>query len=453
MYTNSAQWHRVRKQVLVTGKSIRSVAAREGMSRNTLKKLLAMEQPPQLKGDQSVLSANAALAGNPKATTQAERELQRWKDWIFRVERGDFADQPFASDLSGQTTHARKLLLAAMAEQRGFSHRSISIFLGLARNTVRKHLATLSANGPSALLARKPRTKKADDPAFTSALFKLLHEPPTLSGYNRTTWRIIDLQQALANQSICASRNTIAQAIRNAGFRWRAAKVVLTSTDPEYREKLERVQSVLSSLSDDERFFSIDEFGPFAVKAKPGRMLVGPADYPSVPQWQKSKGWLILTAALELSKNRVTHFYSRAKNTTEMIKMAKVLIDEYSSTRTLYLSWDAASWHISKDLLTFIETHNGNTQGLPRIELVPLPASAQFLNVIESVFSGMARAIVHNSDYPSVDAAQAAIDRYFAERNQHFADNPKRAGSKIWGKERTLSSFDPASNCKDAAYR
>jgi len=29
----------------------------------------------------------------------------------------------------------------------------------------------------------------------------------------------------------------------------------------------------------------------------------------------------------------------------------------------------------------------------------------------------MARAIIHNSDYASVEAAKAAIDRYFTERN------------------------------------
>jgi hypothetical protein len=243
------------------------------------------------------------------------------------------------------------------------------------------------------------------------------------------------------------------QAIQAAGFKWRAAKVVLTSTDPEYREKLERVQAVLSSLQEDERFFSIDEFGPFAVKAKPGRVLAAPGVYPNVAQWQKSKGWLILTAALELSRNQVTHFYSRAKNTEEMVKMAKVLLGEYEGMRTLYLSWDAASWHISKKLFAFIEDHNACPEARPRIELVPLPASAQFLNVIESVFSGMARAIIHSSDYPSVDAARNAIDRYFADRNRQFAEHPKRAGSKIWGEERTASTFDAANNCKDAAYR
>ena len=84
---------------------------------------------------------------------------------------------------------------------------------------------------------------------------------------------------------------------------------------------------------------------------------------------------------------------------------------------------------------------------------MPLPASAQFLNVIESVFSGMARAIIHSSDYASVSAATEAIDRYFHDRNQHFTEHPKRAGKKIGGKERTLATFNPANNCKDPDYR
>lgn len=108
---------------------------------------------------------------------------------------------------------------------------------------------------------------------------------------------------------------------------------------------------------------------------------------------------------------------------------------------------------MSKKLLAFVEAHNAEGNDSPRIELVPLPASAQFLNVIESVFSGMARAIIHNSNYSSVKAATEAIDRYFEERNQHFGENPERAGNKIWGKERTAATFDLSNNCKDPNYR
>jgi len=46
--------------------------------------------------------------------------------------------------------------------------------------------------------------------------------------------------------------------------------VVLTSQDPEYRVKIEVIKKILSGLKKDEAFFSIDEFGPFAVKKKGG---------------------------------------------------------------------------------------------------------------------------------------------------------------------------------------
>ena len=71
----------------------------------------------------------------------------------------------------------------------------------------------------------------------------------------------------------------------------------------------------------------------------------------------------------------------------------------------VYISWDAASWHVSKDLVTHLEKINQRAavEGFPIVKVAPLPAGAQFLNVIESVFSGMARAIIHNSDYPSAE--------------------------------------------------
>jgi MFS family permease len=87
------------------------------------------------------------------------------------------------------------------------------------------------------------------------------------------------------------------------------------------------------------------------------------------------------------------------------------------------------------------------------VKTAPLPAGAQFLNVIESVFSGMARAIIHNSDYPSVEVAKDAIDRYFTERNERFSKHPKRAGQNIWEKERVPSKFTEGQNCKDPLYR
>jgi hypothetical protein len=106
---------------------------------------------------------------------------------------------------------------------------------------------------------------------------------------------------------------------------------------------------------------------------KGGRKLVAPGEYPTVPQFQKSKGCLIVTAALELSRNQITHFYSEKKNTAEMLKLLDVLLEEYSGLSKLYLSWDAASWHISKKLLQTVEEINAQVdtgkRGAPIVEL------------------------------------------------------------------------------------
>lgn len=111
------------------------------------------------------------------------------------------------------------------------------------------------------------------------------------------------------------------------------------------------------------------------------------------------------------------------------------------------------SWHSSKRFLAEVRRVNKleyrNTNQTPMVKLAPLPCRAQFLNVIESVFNGMSISIIHNSDYESVDAAKAAIDRYFGERNSYFKQNPKRAGNKIWGDELVPSKFSESNNCKN----
>src|SRR5262249_42402774 len=158
----------------------------------------------------------------------------------------------------------------------------------------------------------------------------LLHSPPSLHGINRTSWKMADLRKVLKGQGISLAAATIRKIVRGTGFRWRKARRVLTSNDPHYREKVERVTSILSNLGPRERFFSIDEFGPFAAQITGGRVLCDPRDVPVVPQHQRSKGSLIITGALELSTNQVTHFFSAKKDTQEMVKLLDILLVQYA---------------------------------------------------------------------------------------------------------------------------
>jgi hypothetical protein len=263
-----------------------------------------------------------------------------------------------------------------------------------------------------------------------------------------------DIKAVLEQKGAIATLNSIREVLRTAGVQWKQARVALTSKDPEYRVKLDAIKAVLASLATDEAFFSIDELGPVAVKMRGGRSLQLRGEVRVVPQWQKSRGALILTAALDLARNQLTFFFSSRKNTDELIRLIELLRESYSGYRILYLSWDCAPWHSSARLKERITVLNdaSSYERRPRIEVLPLPTSAQFLNVIESVFSGMARAILHNSDYVTVEDAQAAISRYVKDRNEAFLREPKKAGRTIWGQERVSSAFSEMNNCKDPRW-
>ena len=102
------------------------------------------------------------------------------------------------------------------------------------------------------------------------------------------------------------------------------------------------------------------------------------------------------------------------------------------------MTWDAAAWHNSGPFLEALDQFNEETRALsigPIIELVPLPISSQFLNVIEGVLSGMTRAVINDSDYPDAGQMKQAISKHFSERNEHFRHNPsesvRKSGSLI----------------------
>jgi hypothetical protein len=408
------------------------------------------------------------LSLHPKKPSSSEAQVF---DWMQRIVQGKTPLEYLAQELSELADNELKALFAAatkgpkptrnralavLAKVRGVNSPQICSFLKISERSLFYYWSDFNRGGSEKLFFRKPRSdKKSCIPAIQNAVFSLLHSPPAEHGFNRTTWRLADMKAALDKQvHHPISCGVIREIIVNAGWKWRLARRVLTSNDPEYRQKLDRIKKTLAELGKDEAFFSVDEYGPFAIKKKGGRKRVAPGDHYVIPQWQRSKGFLILTAALELSTNQLTHFYSRKKNTDEMIKLADALRTKYQRYRTLYLSWDAASWHVSKDLEAHLEKLNSRAEKerAPVIKTMPLPAGAQFLNVIESVFSGMARAIIHNSDYPSATAATEAIDRYIEERNAYFRKHPQRAGKKIWGHERVPSIFAEQHNCKDPMY-
>ena len=119
MYSNGHQWKRIRRRVLVDKESIRFVAKTEGMSRNTVRKILEHEFPPRYKScDKETAIRNSVEVVSNK--NRADLERIRWQEWLYALERGELQTDSLALALDGLSLNARKLVIAAMAEKQRF---------------------------------------------------------------------------------------------------------------------------------------------------------------------------------------------------------------------------------------------------------------------------------------------------------------------------------------------
>jgi transposase len=274
MYRNRVQWAKIRRLVLVEKVPIREVTRKTGISRKTIRKMLACELPKPY-GPRStanpVLAISAArqkvnLTPISEKRAAAKNAAYEWmrsvqqKERNFAHLRSDIGDLAELSELldrlykGGLAERNRSMVI--LAYRHGLKNSLSCRFLGISRKTGRKYLETFASSGLTGLFAHQTKSnRKFDNPSVKSAVFKLLHAPPSNYGINRTTWTMAHLSSILKQSGCHASPKLISTIIKLAGYRWRRARIVLTSKDPDFREKLDRVQSILSALGPDEVLF------------------------------------------------------------------------------------------------------------------------------------------------------------------------------------------------------
>lgn len=127
--------------------------------------------------------------------------------------------------------------------------------------------ATLNRRGTSsshpdhprhaASLSKQIKDNPVHDEEHLGSLFALLHSPLSYYGINRTSLRMEGLHNILAAKGHRISERRIRRIIKARDFRWRKAKTVLTSNDPQYQSKMEAIKGILSEPKPDEAFVSI----------------------------------------------------------------------------------------------------------------------------------------------------------------------------------------------------
>jgi len=362
---------------------------------------------------------------------------------------------------SNNKTHWQKAV--TILESRNLSPKDIATKIERAKGKVEKWIQAFNRFGLEGLKkpdGRKgPRKSRENDRRTVvrdqkaRRILEIFHAKPSAYGINRSNWNRPSIVRAYKQEhNATISESRVGDLLRQFGYSIRKARKVLTSPDLNYREKVDLLLNTLHNLKPGERFFFVDELGPLRVKKYGGRALVRKNEVLTYPQEQKHRGVIMMSGALSATTNQVTWAYGSAKGTTAIIDLLELLYNQFFSATKLYVTWDAVSWHKSTMLIDWLNAFNSTTRMTnegPLIELVPLPTSSQFLDVIEAVFSGMKRAVVHHSDYRNTSEMKTAISLHFTERNAHFRENPRRAGKRIW----EIDFFDDNEKIRSGNYR
>ncbi len=155
------------------------------------------------------------------------------------------ANWPGLLDAEGMRTSPRseEAATSPAGRQRGRSRNTIiAETLHSSRVTTRRYFKIFSEAGSTDLFSwtTRPIATHAEDPEITRHILELLHQKPTSFGITRTSWTQRTLIQAYrTSYGATISRCGVTRLLTNAGYAWRKARRVLTSPDPDYRDKVE----------------------------------------------------------------------------------------------------------------------------------------------------------------------------------------------------------------------
>jgi len=141
------------------------------------------------------------------------------------------------------TVRRSQILLASAAGQKPSE---IATTVGICVQSVRNAIHDFNERGVACVQEQSHRTKTSRlifTPPRLAQLRELLHQTPRKYGQETSTWTLLLVAQVAFAQGITealVSDETIRDALRRLGVKWRRAKHWITSPDPAYARKKRR---------------------------------------------------------------------------------------------------------------------------------------------------------------------------------------------------------------------
>ena len=313
----------------------------------------------------------------------------------------------------------------------GYSDDRIASRIGINKNTVKNCLSKLREFGVETALndlprPGKPRTITDDDRSW---ILNLACTKPLDYGYPDELWsytimtdHIRKNRDSLRN----VSRSTVFEILNEAEIRPHKVRYYVEKRDEDFDRKMAVVLHVYKEVDMINNGVIIPELKDtitISFDEKPGIQAISltseelppvPGKHPSVTRDYEYKrlGTLSLLAGIDLHTGSVTETVSRTHNSDDFILFLKKLDSSYPEEKKIRLILDNLKVHTSRKTKEYLLTVPN------RFEFVFTPKHGSWLNIVEILFSKLARTMLREIRVKTVEELKNRIDQYFQEINK-----------------------------------
>jgi transposase len=322
-----------------------------------------------------------------------------------------------------------------LTSSRGRCPKAIALSLGCATQTVRNALHAYAQKGLECLKqeSSRPKTMQAQfDQAKCEVLRALLHQSPRTFGKATSLWTLNLATEVCFEQGLTVNQvsiETIRQALKRLGVGWQRAKHWITSPDPEYIRKKKRRDALIAlaqrcgwnvSYLDEVWWSRVRQpnLHSWGEQDEPLRLQELAADK-NDPDPKALACYGMLEASSGCMHLRFVSGRPVSQITTDFLEWLCEQV-RAQGKQVLVLIWDNASWHVSKQVKTWLREHNQTVlqdaqTGKIGVRIIPcwLPIKSPWLNSIEPKWVHGKQAIVEPARLLTAQEVRQRVCDYF----------------------------------------
>ena len=240
---------------------------------------------------------------------------------------------------------------------------------------------------------------------------------PDTQGVPLTRWSLPRLAHHLAEQRLVAiSPAHLARVLAATGLSFQRTRSWKASPDPDYEAKAARVLELVSAPPPDGgAVISFDQMGPVSLRPTHGAGWA-PKGRPERHRatYNRLHGTRYVFGAYDVHADRLRVRLRPRRRGSDNLAFMRQIRTTIPARRRIYWVQDNLSANWTPDIRAFAAAN--------RIELVPIPTYASYLNPVECHFGAITEFVVNNADYLDWDAFAWALARHVTYRNGPHRD-------------------------------